>query len=60
MSADSSSERALGDFPFSPEWISNCCGAFCLGHMEEYGNKGMGVCNQCHEHAEFVLEGEEE
>lgn len=61
MSADSSTERALGDFPFSTEWISNCCGAYCLGHLEEFPNgRAGGICNDCHEHAEFVLEGEEE
>lgn len=63
MNGETIAERALSDFSFNTEWVSQCCGSYCLGHLECFNSKSAsGICNDCHEHAMFepADEGEDD
>lgn len=42
------------------ELISECCGMPALDDVQKVGGEMVGMCSDCHEHAIFTVEGEEE
>ena len=61
MNSESTLEMFHSDFPLNDEWLSTCCGAPCLGHMEvaQDGKTAEGICNDCHDHAGFERDEED-
>lgn len=52
----------LADCYGPDEWVSECCGArgYLDLHIEGDGKTATGICSDCHEHATFVKEEEED